>query len=198
MTFRTGRKALLLALPVAMAGMSALAEPRRYTIDPEHFSIVFSVEHIGYQHQTGLFLDGGGHFTYDEDSGELADLVVDIDAASVFTDHDARDNHVRSKDFLDAKAHPGIRFVMTSADAIDDRHGTIHGDLTLRGVTLPVDVDVTLNRIGPYPWGENYVIGISAGAHLKRSDFGSTYGVEGNLVGDDVQLRFEIEAIRQP
>ena len=73
----------------------------------------------------------------------------------------------------------------------------ITGDLTIRGVTQPVTLDVRLNKIGPYPWGSNYVVGVSAETTIRRSDFGSTYALEGGLVGDEIPLTFEIEAIRQ-
>lgn len=184
-------------LAVLMPPFTVAAEPARWEIDPEHFSIMFQAGHIGYQHQMGLFLDGGGSFTYDEATQELSDLVVEIDARSVFTDHEARDNHLRSGDFLAAGDHPMIRFVMTEARPASETTGSITGDLTLRGVTRPVTVDVTLNKIGAYPWGSNYVLGVSAETVIKRSDFGSTYGLEGEMVGDDITLAFEIEAIRQ-
>jgi len=187
----------LAVLAILMPPLGVEAEPARWAIDPEHFSIMFQAGHIGYQQQIGLFLDGGGSFAFDEATLELSDLVVEIDAASVFTDHAARDNHLRSGDFLAAGDHPMIRFVMTEALPASETTGTITGDLTLRGVTRPVEVDVTLNKIGAYPWGSNYVLGVSAATVIKRSDFGSTYGLEGDLVGDDITLTFEIEAIRQ-
>ena len=75
--------------------------------------------------------------------------------------------------------------------------GTVTGDLTLRGVTKPVTLDVTLNKIGPYPFGGTYVIGISASTVLKRSDFGMTYAVENGLVGAEIVIRIDLEAIRE-
>ena len=187
-----------LALLVQSASPSEVrAEPALYAIDPEHFSILFRADHIGYQQQLGLFLDGSGSFRFDEAANEVADLVVEIDATSVFTNHRARDNHIKSGDFLDAEAHPMIRFVMTEAEPLSDTHGTITGDLTIRGVTRPVTLDVRLNKVGPYPWGSNHVVGVSAETVIRRSDFGSTYALEGGLVGDEIGLSFEIEAIRQ-
>jgi len=192
------RTALVAGAAVVGAVSSEVrAEMAAYTIDPEHFSILFSAEHIGYQQQLGMFLDGSGSFRFDETTQELADLVVEIDATSVFTNHEARDKHIRSADFLDAEAHPLIRFVMTEAEPLSDTHGTLTGDLTIRGVTQPVTLDVRLNKIGPYPWGSNNVVGVSAETVIRRSDFGSTYALEGGLVGDEIPLTFELEAIRQ-
>jgi polyisoprenoid-binding protein YceI len=185
----------LASLPVSLR--AAQAEPARWTIDPGNSSIAFSANHIGYKDVLGLFLEERGSFTYDETTRELADLVFEVEAASVFTDNPARDRHLKSGDFLDAESHPLIRFVMTEAVPETEDSGTIRGDLTVRGVTRPVEVAVTLNRIAPYPWGGNYVLGVSAEAVVGRSAFGSTYALEGGLVGDEITLRFEIEAIRE-
>ena len=187
--------AALAALPLVTAAASA--EPARFEIDPQHLSIVFNVEHLGYGAVWGLFLTGSGSFTYDEEARELSDLRVEIDTTSVFSYDEARDGHLRSGDFLDAEAHPVATFVMTGAEPQSETTGTVTGDLTLRGETHPVTLDVTLNKIGPYPWGENYVVGITATTTLKRSEWGSTYAVEDNLVGDEVPLTIELEAIRQ-
>ena len=195
----------LLTVPLVMAAMAstpglyqaALAEPANWEIDPGNSSIGFSADHIGYKSVLGLFLEERGSFTYDEETRELTDLVFEVDTASVLTDNPARDRHLKSGDFLDAEAHPLIRFVMTEAMAESETTGTIIGDLTIRGVTNPVAVDVTLNRIAPYPWGGNYVMGVSASSVVERSAFGSTYALEGGLVGDEISLTFEIEAIRQ-
>ena len=200
---RAAAKALLSAplviVVIAVPGLNdaALAEPAQWEIDPGNSSIGFSANHIGYKNVLGLFLEERGSFTYDEATRELTDLVFEVDTASVLTDNPARDRHLKSGDFLDAEAHPLIRFVMTEAMAETDSTGTIIGDLTIRGVTNPVEVDVTLNRIAPYPWGGNYVMGVSASTVVERSAFGSTYALDGGLVGDEISLTFEVEAIRQ-
>ncbi|HRY26356.1 MAG: YceI family protein [Geminicoccaceae bacterium] len=187
--------ALLAASPYAAA--VAVAEPASWVIDPGNSSIGFAANHIGYKDVLGLFLEERGSFTFDEATLELSDLVFEVEAASVFTDNPARNEHLLSDDFLAAESHPLIRFVMTEALPATATTGTIKGDLTVRGVTRPAEVDVTLNRIAPYPWGSNYVMGVSAEAVVRRSAFGSTYALEGGLVADEIFLAFEIEAIRQ-
>lgn len=175
----------------------AVAEPARWVIDPGNSSIGFHANHIGYKDVLGLFLEESGSFTFDEATQELTELVFEVEASSVFTDNPARNEHLLSDDFLAAEEHPLIRFVMTEALPETASTGTIRGDLTIRGVTRPIEVAVTLNRIAPYPWGKNYVLGVSAEAVVRRSEFGSTYALEGGLVGDEIFLSFEIEAIRQ-
>ncbi len=192
----------LVALAVAVIGLmlgpaGAAAAPERYRIDPEHLSIGFLVGHIGYAEVLGLFLEGEGSFTFDPEAHTLSDLRVSIPAVSVFTNHDDRDEHLRGTDFLDAGSHPEITFVGTGAEPTGERTGRVTGDLTLRGVTRPVTLDVTWNKSGPYPFGDNFVIGISARTTIRRSDFGMTYAVDNGWVEDAVDIIIELEAIRQ-
>ena len=186
-----------LAAFALVAGGSAHAAADLYEIDPDHFSIVFNADHIEYGSAWGMFLEGSGRFRFDEDARELSELSVTIEAASVFTNHDRRDGHLRSDDFLHADAHPQITFEMTDAVPETSTTGKVIGDLTLRGETHPVTLDVTLNKTGPYPWGNNYVVGITAKTTLTRSQWDMTYAVEDNLVGDAVPIVIELEAIRQ-
>ena len=188
--------AALAALAITAAS-PAKADADLYEIDPDHFSIVFNADHIEYGAAWGMFLEGSGQFKFDEDARTLSDLSVTIEAASVFTNHDGRDDHLRSDDFLHAGAHPQITFEMTEAVPETETTGKVIGDLTLRGETHPVTLDVTLNKTGPYPWGNNYVVGITAKTTLKRSEWGMTYALEDNLVGNEVPIVIELEAIRQ-
>lgn len=201
MTFGLHRaflSAVLLALCLGLpAPGGARAEPARYEIDPDHAVVAFLVSHIGYEKVLGSFTSVKGSYLFDEAARSLSDLEVTIAADSVDTHHRDRDGHLRSRDFLDAGAHPEIRFVMTSAEPTGERTGLVTGDLTVRGVTRPVTLEVTWNKTGAYPFGSSYVTGISARTRFKRSDFGMTYGVADGLVGDEVEVIIEVEAIRQ-
>ena len=183
---------------VALAAQPALAEPRRYSLDADHFAIAFKARHLGLSAVLGQFLKASGSFVYDEEARTVEDIRVEIDSASVFSNHEARDGHLRSGDFLDAKAHPMITFVGTRAEATGERTGKVHGDLTIRGVTRPVVLDVVLIGAGRYPFGDkHYAVGVSASTTVKRSEFGMTYALEGDIVGDAVEVILEFEAIRQ-
>jgi len=174
---------------------AAQADEVRYKLDPAHFSLMFSADHIGYGATWGMFLNASGSFMFDEDALTVSDLSVEVDTTSVFSNHDRRDGHLRSGDFLDAGNHPVATFVMTDSAKLSDTTGTITGDLTLRGETRPVTLDVTLNKIGPYPFGGSYVVGVTAKTTIRRSEWGMTYAVENGLVGDEVPLIIEVEAI---
>ena len=192
------RPSVILSLigPIVCA-QPAAAEPARYRLDPEHLSIGFLVRHIGYADVLGQFLEAQGSFTFDEEARTVSDVRVTIDAASVFSNHQARDDHIRKADFLDVPQFPTITFVGTAAAATGPSTGKVTGDLTIRGVTRPVTLDVTLNKTGPYPYIDNYVAGVSARTTVRRSEFGMTYAVENGWVGDEVAVIIELEAIRE-
>jgi polyisoprenoid-binding protein YceI len=187
-----------LAIAALVAPMpAAQAEPARYRLDPEHLSIGFLVRHIGYADLLGQFLSAEGGFVLDEEARTVSDIRITIDAASVFSNHQARDEHLRKPDFLDVAQFPTITFVGTSAVATGENTGTVTGDLTIRGVTRPVTLEVTLNKTGMYPYLDNYVAGVSARTMIRRSEFGMTYAVDNGWVGDEVAVIIELEAIRE-
>ncbi|MEM7694235.1 MAG: YceI family protein [Pseudomonadota bacterium] len=188
---------LLAATLAASLPLAAQADEVRYELDPSHMSIVFNADHIGYGNTWGMFLKASGSFMFDEEALTVSDLKVEVDTDSVFSNHDRRDGHLRNADFLDTGNFPVATFVMTDNEKLSDTTGTITGDLTLIGETRPVTLDVTLNKIGPYPFGNNYVVGVTASTTIKRSEWGMSYAVDNGLVGDEVPLIIEVEAIRQ-
>jgi polyisoprenoid-binding protein YceI len=106
---------------------------------------------------------------------------------------------VKSGDFLDTESHPEMTFTAGSARRTGERTFAVTGELTLLGATRPLTLDATLNKNAPYPIGDRAeVMGISARGTLQRSEFGMTYGVADNLVGDEVEIIIEIEARRAP
>ncbi|MEL7132608.1 MAG: YceI family protein, partial [Pseudomonadota bacterium] len=108
-----------------------------------------------------------------------------------------RDGHVRNKDFLHVTEHPEITFVASGGTPAGDANGSVTGDLTILGVTRPVTLDVTLNKVAAYPFGhKREVLGLSMSTTIQRSDFGMTYGVENGLVGDEVRINIETEAMK--
>ncbi|AKS43294.1 YceI family protein [Wenzhouxiangella marina] len=188
---------LMIATPALFSfAEHARAEAREFEIDDEHFSIVFRVDHIGYAGQIGQFLEAEGRFTYDEAANALLDGEVVVTADSVFTNHRRRDNHLKGGDFLDADEYPEIRFEVTGHRVDESGGHTVDGNLTLLGQTRPVSLSATLNKAADYPFGhEEYTLGLSARTTIRRSEWGMDYGIEGGLVGDEVELWFEFEAI---
>jgi polyisoprenoid-binding protein YceI len=182
-----------------IAGAPVQAEPRQYAIDPEHLSIGFLIEHIGYAGTLGMFRKAEGSFTFDEETGQLSNLRVVVDTASVFTNNDRRDKHLRDDDFLDVKKHSQMTFAAAQGGPFRlGETAPLAGELTLLGVTLPLTLQVTWNKsaTSPVPPGP-YVLGATARGALQRSAFGMTYAVENGWVGDEVELIIELEAVRQ-
>jgi polyisoprenoid-binding protein YceI len=190
-------RSIVLLLTAWTASTPVSAAPAHYRLDLEHLSIAFLVRNIGYADVLGQFLKVEGSFVFDEEVRTVSDIRVSIDAASVFSNHRARDEHVRKPEFLDAAQFPTIQFIGTRAEAVGPHSGKVTGDLTIRGITRPVTLDVTLNKTGLYPYVDNYVAGISARTIIRRSEFGMTYAVENGWVGDEVQVIIELEAIRE-
>jgi polyisoprenoid-binding protein YceI len=200
----TARRSTVLATLVLAAALIALkpgtlkAEPADYFLDADHVSIGFLVHHIGYAKVFGIFQKAEGTFTFDEDAPAVSNISVTVETDSVFTNHKKRDQHLRSSDFLSSKKHPEMTFAGTGSEQTGPRTGKIIGDLTLRGETHPLTLDVTWNKSGVYPFGHgDYVVGISARGTVKRSLYGMTYAVENGFVGDDVELIIEFEGRRK-
>jgi polyisoprenoid-binding protein YceI len=180
-----------------------VAEPVRYDLDPEHLSIGFLVDHIGYKKVLGMFRKASGSYGFDENSGVVSDLEVVIESESVFTNHRKRDEHLRSADFLNSAEFPRMIFRADSAEPTGERTYTIKGELDLLGKSNPVSLQATLNKTAEYPFGggvfsgKPYVMGVSARGSFKRSAYGMNYSVDNGWVGDEVELIIEFEAIRQ-
>ena len=177
----------------------AHAQAARYEIDPEHFSVGFLVDHIGYGKVLGMFRNAGGGFTFDEKTAALSDVRIVIEAASVDTNHRKRDSHLKSADFLNASEFPKLEFKNATAKRTGERTFVLEGQLEMLGKTQPVTLDVTWNKSGEYelPGVKAYVMGVSARGSFKRSAFGMSYGLANGWVGDAVDLILEFEARRK-
>jgi len=194
------RKQKWLASIVALGVTGAVtAEPSRYELDPAHTAIAFLVAHAGYAKTLGQFLRARGSYTFDDATGAVSDVRVVVETASVDTHHEERDRHLTSKDFLDSRSHPEMTFTAGGAQRTSERTFVVTGELTLLGMRRPLTLEATLNKDAPYPFGDRTdAMGVSARATLKRSEFGMTYGVADNLVGDEVEIVIEFEARRAP
>lgn len=184
-------------LMTASTAQFAAAETKSYELDPTHTAVVFTVAHIDFADTLGIFGEVAGTFNYDMENQTLSDVAVTIQADSVNTFLKSRDEHVTNKDFLDVKNHPEITFTASAGAAANDTSGTVTGDLTILGQTQPVTLDVTLNKAAAYPFGhKRFVLGLSLETVIKRSDFGMEYGVANGLVGDEVAIKIETEAMQ--
>lgn len=190
--------AAVLFFPAAQVAVPAMADPATYVIDPEHTVVALMVDHLGYAKTLLQFTDVSGSFVYDDETQTLSDVTATVGAESIESFSERRDGHVRGKDFLDVATFPEITFTADGGTPASDTTGTVEGTLTLLGQSLPMELEVTLNKIAPYPFlHQKETIGVSARGTITRSDFGMTYAVEGGIVGDTVDVLIEVEALRE-
>ena len=170
-----------------------------YGLDASHSHVGFSVRHAMVSRTKGQFAEVTGTVHIAENPVESW-VEVDIPVASIDTRDETRDGHLRSADFLDAENHPSLHYRSTKVTPADDRRWNVEGELTVRGVTKPVALEVTFEGGAKDPWG-NSRIGFTAHAEVNREDFGLTWNqlleTGGVLVSDKIEIGFDVEAIAQ-
>ena len=189
-------RALFTACMLALAA-PAQAEPARYELDPNHITVAFLVDHIGYAKVLGMFRAARGSYSFDEATATLADVRIEVDTRSVFSNFAKRDQHLTSADFLNAAEFPRMVFTASAAQRTGDRTFDIVGKLELLGRSQPLTLKATWNKSGPSPIDKAYTMGVSARGSFKRSSYGMNYAVDNGWVGDEVPLIIEFEAQRK-
>jgi polyisoprenoid-binding protein YceI len=170
-----------------------------FTIDPTHTHVGFVVRHMMVSKVKGRFGSFAGEITVGE-TPDKSSVEVTIDAASVDTREERRDNHLRSADFFDVENFPELHFVSTALVPKGRGAFDLEGTLTIHGVSQPVTLSVEHEGIVIDPYG-NERIGFSASSEIDREAFGLTYNAAleagGVVVGKQVKLELEIEAVRK-
>lgn len=191
---RKARLSILLVAGLGLVPWSAGAAD--YVIDTAkaHAFIQFKVSHLGYSWLLGRFNRFSGEFSYDEDRPEEARVRVEIDTASVDSNHAERDKHLRGKDFLDVAEFPKATFRSTGFRELGDGKAELTGEFTLRGVSRPLTIAVDAIGHGKDPWG-GYRRGFQGSARFALAD----YGIVKNLgpATKEVELYLSIEGIRR-
>ena len=188
--------AALLGL-LAMPALPVHAEAARYELDPEHITVAFLIDHIGYAKVLGMFRAVRGSYSFDEATAALGDVRIEVDTQSVFSNYARRDQHLKSADFLNTAEFPRMVFTAAGAKRTGDRSFEIAGQLELLGRSQPLTLAATWNKSGPSPIDKSYVMGVSARGSFKRSSYGMNYAVSNGWVGDEVPLIIEFEAKRR-
>jgi polyisoprenoid-binding protein YceI len=169
-----------------------------WKLDPTHSSIEFSAKHMMITTVKGRFAEFEGIVTGDRQSPASASVNVTIQAASIDTRTEQRDAHLRSADFLDVETYPTITFRSTKVEGTKERF-TLTGDLTIRGITKPVALDVTLEGHGTDPWGGTRA-GFSATGRIDRREFGLVWNqaleTGGLLVSNEIKLQIEAQLVQ--
>jgi polyisoprenoid-binding protein YceI len=170
-----------------------------WTFDTVHSSLAFSVRHLMISKVKGHFDKWNGTLELDDADPEASRLSIRIETASVNTRDQQRDEHLRSADFFDAGNHPEIAFESTDVKKLSEQNYLVAGNLTIRGVTNEVSVEVEVLGRARDPWG-GFRAGFSAKTSIDRKDFGLLFNVPleggGVLVGEKVEISAELEAVQ--
>ena len=172
-----------------------------WNIDAAHSHIQFSVRHMMVSRVRGQFDSWTGTVNVDEDNPENSSVTIQIDANSINTREKDRDAHLRSADFLDAENHPHLTFESTDVEKIDDKRYKVTGDLTIRGVTHPVTLDVVHEGTVKSPLGPYQTAGFNAETKINRKKWGLEWNAPietgGVVVGEEVQISIELELMQE-
>lgn len=168
-----------------------------WTLDPAHSRIGFSVKHMMVSTARGEFKSYSGSLNLDTEDFTRSSVEGEIEVASIDTGNTDRDTHLRNNDFFDAPTFPKITFKSTRIERKAGDEYVVYGDLTIRGITKEVALDVETSGIHKNPWGQT-VTGFSATGSINRKDFGIAFNAPletgGVLVGEKVKLELDIEA----
>ena len=173
-----------------------------WTIDPAHTSVEFAVKHMMFTTVRGRFEIVSGTIEVDPANPDRSSVTVEIDAGSINTGNEKRDEHLRSDDFLDVARHPTITFHSKRVDGAQLKVGArfnVVGDLMIRGKTMEVVLNVTYQGMGADPWGQQRA-GFAAQTQVDRRDFGLLWNqaleTGGILVANEVKIEIEAQAVR--
>ncbi|MEM7506894.1 MAG: YceI family protein [Pseudomonadota bacterium] len=177
---------------VAGAGLTGAASAAPYIMDKSHSQITFTVDHLGFSSVHGQFRSFEAQIDFTPDRVEETRVRFVIDAASVETFWEARDKHLRSKDFFNVDVYPEIIFESTSVSPTGPDTAVVSGNLTMVGQTHPVTFDAKLNNLGPSPFNPSQTIaGFTVTGELDRTDYGMTFAAP--AVGTTIPIRIDLE-----
>ncbi len=172
----------------------------KWVLDPTHSEVEFKVKHLMISTVTGTFGSFGADVTTEGEDFSTAKATFTVDVSSINTKSEQRDGHLKSADFFDAANHPQIKFVITKIESVDnDGSYNIHGDLTIRGITKSIRLEVEFGGVIKDPWGGTRA-GLTVSGKINRKEFGlvwhMTTDTGGVVLGDDVRLHVALEFVK--
>ncbi|KAA9325986.1 YceI family protein [Adhaeribacter soli] len=173
----------------------------KWVVDPTHSEIQFKVKHLMITTVTGYFQKFNIEAeTSDDKFTDAASVVFTADVDSISTNNEQRDTHLKSADFFDAAQHGEVRFVGTKYENTGGNDYKLHGDLTIKGVTKPVTVDVEFGGIVVDPYGQTKA-GFTVSGKISRKEFGLTWNAVTEagsvVVSDEIKLQAEVQLVKQ-
>lgn len=171
-----------------------------WVLDPTHSEITFKVKHLMISSVKGEFRNFNATIQSSGNDFSKASVTASIQSESVFTNNDDRDGHLKSPDFFDSATYKELSFQGTSLNKLDDENYQLKGNLTIKGVSKEVALDVEFGGVNKDPWG-NEKAGFSLSGKINRKDFGLNWNAAleagGVLVSDDVKINGELQFVKQ-
>lgn len=184
-------------IAIAFVMTASVGFGQTWTLDKAHAKLGFGVTHLMVSSVEGSFKNIDAKITSSKD--DFSDAVVELtaDASSLYTENDKRDEHLKGPDFFDATKYPTLTFKSKSIKKVADKKYKVAGDLTMHGVTKPVELDVTLNGTAVHPYTKKTIAGFKITGTLKRSDFSVGGGTPAAVVSDEVAINSNTEFIKE-
>ena len=175
-------------------------EKTKWILDPTHSELGFKIKHLMISNVSGTFKNFTGEVETTAEDFSTAQIRVTAEIASISTNNAQRDAHLLNSDFFDAEKYPQLVFKSTSMEQLDSDTFVLHGDLTLKGVTKPVKLQVEYNGLTKDPWGGERA-GFLITGKIKRSEWGVTFNAVletgGLALGEEIKINSEIQLVKQ-
>lgn len=172
----------------------------KWVLDPTHSEILFKVKHLMITNVKGEFRKITGEVISNGTDFSQASVNIGIDVSSIFTNDEGRDGHLKSADFFDAEKYKDITFAGTSFKKLDDENFQLKGNLSIKGISKEVTLDVEFGGINKDPWG-NEKAGFSVSGKINRKDWDLNWNAAletgGVLVSEEVKINAEVQFVKQ-
>ena len=177
-----------------------MTETTKWVLDPAHSELLFKVRHLMISNVKGEFKEFNASIDAVGDDFTNAKATATIQTASVFTNQNDRDNHLKSADFFEVEKYPEIKFESKELTKVDDENFKLTGALTVRDITKDITLDVEFGGVTKDPYGQTKA-GFTFSGKVNRTDFGLKWNVAletgGVLVGEDVKINGELQFVKQ-
>lgn len=172
-----------------------------WVLDPTHSELGFKIKHLMISNISGSFQQFQVEVVTQDDDFSTAQIRVTAEIASIHTNNEQRDDHLRNSDFFEAETYPQLSFQSTKVEKLSDETFTVYGDLTMKGVSKPVTLRVEYSGVTKDPWGGGGRTGYSISGKINRSDWGINFNgvleTGGLALGEEVKLISEIQLVKK-
>ena len=189
---KTTVKALLISSALAVTTMASAALPTQWQLDDSHTRVGFSVEHLGFSTVMGHFSDVDGTVQFDLKNPNQTQFNFVVDTDSIDTGWEARDEHLKTKEFFNVEKYPTMSFKSTQVNFVNPQQAKVTGDFTLLGQTKPLTLNLTLKKIDDSPLTKEPVVGFRATGNIDRTAYGMDAYSQGITTNVPIQIDGEL------